>query len=296
MRNINLEIAGYKIGFQASSDGPELAVSQRFLRYLKDFEDPDIRIIVHSGGYSIPASASRVFHAPFVEEIDGKLVETNPDFWSVWSDDPYTYIKTSYPLSPDKKNGLLKFSLSENEWHLWIDGNCNEVDPAEYPLDGLILYYLTTLTSDIFIHAAGVSFNGKGLLFTGISGKGKSTMAGLWKDYGAGIIHDDRLIIRKSGNNYLMFNTPVYENECPMESVITGIYIIEHGRENNLIPLKDSSSVSQVMSNCIQHSWDASMISRLLGSVSDLCSGIPVYSLSFRPDASAIEYILNEHE
>ena len=74
-----------------------------------------------------------------------------------------------------------------------------EIDPFEYPLDGLILYYLTVINGDIMIHASGVNNAGEGYLFSGVSGKGKSTMAKIWDNYGAKVIHDDRLVIRKTG-------------------------------------------------------------------------------------------------
>ena len=65
------------------------------------------------------------------------------------------------------------------------------------------------------IHASGVYYNGRGYLFSGVSGKGKTTMAGLWDNIGAQVIHDDRLIIRSIDGVYRMFNTPVYRNDEP---------------------------------------------------------------------------------
>ena len=144
------------------------------------------------------------------------------------------------------------------------------------------------------IHASGVNHGGKGYLFTGISGKGKSTMAMLWDTYGAQVIHDDRMIIRKKGDGYIMFNTPVYDNDYPLESPLGKIFVIEHGTENSMIPLKEAASVSQVMANCIQHTWDTSIIGNLLGSVAQMCRIVPSYKLLFKPGRSAIDYILNE--
>jgi hypothetical protein len=153
------------------------------------------------------------------------------------------------------------------------------IDPFEYPLDGLILYYLTVIHNDIMIHASGVSYAGKGFLFSGVSGKGKSTMAGLWNDMGAKVIHDDRLIIRKTADGYKMFNTPVYDNDYPLNSPLDRIYIIEHGAENKLIQLKEASAVSQVLANCIQHAWDAGIVARTSESISEICIKIPTSRL-----------------
>ena len=83
----------------------------------------------------------------------------------------------------------MKFSLTTREWDLWIDGSEKEIDPFEYPLDGLILYYLTVIHGDIMIHASGVNNAGHGYIFSGVSGKGKSTMAN------SGIIQGQKLFM-----------------------------------------------------------------------------------------------------
>jgi hypothetical protein len=171
-----------------------------------------------------------------------------------------------------------------------------ETDPLEYPLDGLILYYLTVINNDMLIHASGINYAGKGFLFSGVSGKGKSTMARLWDNFGAKVIHDDRLIIRKTVNGYTMFNTPVYDNDNPADSPLSRIFIIEHGNENRLTQLKEASAVSQVMANCIQHTWHTGIISHLSEAISEMSSAIPIYRLQFRPERDVIDHILKIDE
>jgi hypothetical protein len=292
MRNYNLNIADYIIRFESSDDGPDLVPSQRFLRNICDKNNSDIHIRVHSGQYILPNNAVKVFNAPFIEEIDGVQVKKRNRFWSIYKYQNDLFVDTVFPNASKNKNAILKYSLIDRDWDLWITGDSPETDPMEYPLDGLILYYLTVMHGDIFIHASGVNISGKGYLFSGISGKGKSTMAKLWESAGARVIHDDRLILRNTGTGYMMFNTPVYCNDEPGESAISKIFLIEHGGKNELIPVRGASAVSLVMANCIQHNWDSEMIARLLGSVSIMCSSVPVVRLSFRPDRNVIDHIL----
>ncbi len=296
MRNYNLNIAGYSIRFESRSDGPDLLPSERFLKYLSNDGKPDVLIHIHSGSFEIPEEAERVFHAPYVEEVNGILLHHKSNFWSVWKDSINLYIKTTFPLSLPEKNAVLKFSLTKMDWDLWIDGPKTLIDPFEYPLDGLILYYLTAIYGDIMIHASGVNNYGHGYLFSGVSGKGKSTIAKLWDDYGAKVVHDDRLIIRKTDSGYTMFNTPVYNNEEPRNSSLDKIFIIEHGLENSIVPVKEAIAVSLVMANCIQHNWGHDIIDRLLESISDLCGVIPTARLSFKPDRSVIDHILDNEQ
>jgi hypothetical protein len=295
MRNFNLNIAGYNIGFESSANGPELKPAARFLKSIDDNTGSDILIRVHSEPFNLPEGAERVFRAPYVEEINGIQFNNETNFWSVWKYHSGLYIWTIFPLSSTEKNAVLKFSLTSMEWDLWIYGAQDETDPLEYPLDGLILYYLTVINGDIMIHASGVNYAGHGYIFSGVSGKGKSTMAKIWDDSGAKIIHDDRLILRNTGGVYRMFNTPIYNNDEPRESILNKIFIIEHGTENMLVPLKGANAVTQVMANCIQHNWGQDIIARLLGSISIMCGAVPTSKLFFKPDKSVID-LISEHE
>jgi hypothetical protein len=292
MRNYNLNIAGYNIRFESSSDGPELFPSERFLRNITHASGSDILIRIHSGSFDISEKEERVFHAPYIEEINGIQIHNKTNFWSIWKHHSDLFIRTIFPLSATEKNAILKFSLTAREWDLWVDGDEKNIDPFEYPLDGLILYYLTVIHGDIMIHASGINNAGHGYLFSGVSGKGKSTMAKLWESSGAKVIHDDRLILRNTGSGYRMFNTPVYNNDEPHESPLNKIFIIEHGSENKMVYVKGANAVSLVMANCIQHNWGHDIIARLLGSVSIMCGTIPTVRLFFTPDRSVIDHIL----
>jgi len=291
MKNYTLKIAGYKIRFETSDSSTELTPAVRFHRNICKESRADIQIRVHIGSVSIPENAEMVFHAPYFEEINGLQIANNMDFWCIMKYQSDLYIKTIFPLSISDKKGLLKFSLTDMEWDLWINDGSKEIDPLEYPLDGLILYYLTVIHGDIMIHASGINNIGHGYLFSGVSGKGKSTIAKIWENSGGKIIHDDRLIIRKTSTGYMMYNTPIYNDDKPKESPLDKIFIIGHGKSNILKQLKGADAVSQVMANCIQHNWGSDIIARLLGSISIMCNTIPVAQLFFKPDRSVIDHI-----
>lgn len=296
MRNYNLNIAGYNIGFKSTPSGPRLIPSPRFLRNISPHSEPDFLITVHSGSLILPSEAERVFHAPFVEEVNGVQIHHKTNFWSIWKYNSDLFILTILPFSITEKNAVLRFSLSFREWDLWIEGDQMEIDPFEYPLDGLILYYITVSRGDIIIHASGVNYKDQGYLFSGTSGKGKTTMALLWDNSGATVIHDDRLIVRKTSTGYRMYNTPVYNNDDPQESPLNKIFIVEHGEENKLIPVRGSVAISLVIANCIQQNWDPDIVARLLGTVSDMCETIPIGKLFFTPDKSVVDYILENEK
>ena len=242
----------------------------------------------------LPEHVQTVFRAPYFEEISGQPEKMNDRFWTVFSSGDNYFIDTLYPRSSSLKRSVLRFSFRSPVWELWVENAELPADPMEYPLDGLILYYLTAMRGDIMIHASGINHSGKGFLFSGISGKGKSTMAGIWNRKGALVIHDDRLIVKKAGNGFRIFNTPVYIGEIPQESALDKIFIIEHGTKNEILPLTGASAISLVLANCIQHNWSPQIVSGLLASVSDLCSTVPVARLFFKPDTSVADLIMRD--
>ena len=294
MKSYNLNIAGYNIRFESADDGLSLVPSERFLGFLCSENNPDILIRMHSGNFSIPVGTKLVFNAPYVEEINGMRLKKNEEFWSIFKHGRDLFIKTIFPQSHEKKDAVLQYSLTGKEWDLWFNDSDQEIDPMTYPLDGLILYYLTVIHGDIMIHASGAFHEGYGYLFSGISGKGKTTMAKLWGTSGAKVIHDDRLILRKGKKSFFMYNTPVYNNDVPQESAIDKIFLIEHGTKNEIIPVSGAERMSLIMANCIQHNWDPEIIARLLDSVSVMTESLPVAKLFFKPDKSIIDLILED--
>lgn len=250
-----------------------------------------LHLKVISGSLEVPTGAKKVFQAPYVEEIEGMRFTRKPEFWSLWENAGELYLKINFPDTSAYESGILKFSLQHYKWELWIDSRRRDIDPMAYPLDSLILYYLTVINGDIMIHASGVNYNGKGYLFSGISGQGKSTMARLCKEAGAMIIHDDRLIIRRRGDFSFMYNTPIYDNEVPRESTVDALYLIAHGASNALAKTEGAKAVTSVMANCIQHNWNKEIIDGLLQAISGFCSSAPVYRLQFVPDKNVIDYL-----
>jgi hypothetical protein len=294
MRNYVLKIAGYRIKFESKSDGPDLAPSERFSSFISSGEESDVNIYVHSGNFTFPEKTEKVLEAPFFEETDGIRIKKNETFWSIYKCDTCMFIKVMFPLSSDNEHAVLKFSLTDMEWDLYLNKADGKADPFEYPLDGLALYYLTVIHGDVMIHSSGVSYLSNGFLFSGVSGKGKTTMAKLWDSYGANVIHDDRLIIRNTSEGYVMYNTPVYRDDSPREAALSHIFLIEHGRLNKKIRINGATAVTALMANCIQHNWSTEIIKKLVDSLSGICAATQVFRLSFKPDNSVINMIVNE--
>jgi len=295
MRSYQLKIAGYTILFSSASDNLKLYASGSQKSFIVNEEEYDLVINVAAGKATPGKNCIPVFSAPYVEEINGVPVKKSDRFWNVFTHGEYYLVNTTLPLSDTDNEALITIRPGEKSWDLVIDTESVIVNPFVYPLDGLILYYLTALRKDIFIHGSGVEYKGKGYLFSGQSGRGKSTIAKLFREAGARIIHDDRLILRQMPDgSYNMYNTPVYENEESRSSSLDALFIINHGSENSFVTPGHSESLAAVMANCIQHNWNTTLISNLTGVLLKLVSTLPVKNLYFVPDMSVIDYIAGD--
>jgi len=165
------------------------------------------------------------------------------------------------------------------------------VNPLPYPLDGLLFYFLFSRTGDIMIHGSGVSCQGRGWLFTGRSGSGKTTLARIFDRAGDRVIHDDRLVLCRSEDGWMMHNTPVYRNDEPRSAPLDHLWIIRHGSANVSEPVTGAEAVAMILANSIQQNWDRVAAARLAAAADDLVSSVRVSRLSFLPDGTIREYL-----
>ena len=165
--------------------------------------------------------------------------------------------------------------------------------PLVYPTGPLLLYYLTLKHNAVMIHASGIFDGCKGRLFTGFSGRGKSTMASIWQEAGNQIINDDRIMIRKLHDGYYMYNTPMPYPDLPKKCRLDEIYLISHASQNHCRQKSGAIALAQVMAFCIQQSFSTDYIDNLLEFLTPLSQEIRIFELGFVPDEHIIHFIKN---
>lgn len=296
MTNYSLKIADYIIFFNAMTEGMSFSPSASQQAFITTDTDFDLAVNVSAGPVIIKKEAEPVFSAPYVEEVNGSMVKKNDRFWTVYRLGRYILVQTTCPRSQSCKEALLVIRPQEKSWDLIIDGPPALTDPMCYPVDGLLLYYLTALNKDIFIHGSGIRLDERGYLFTGPSGKGKTTIAGLFRDRGAEVMHDDRLILRKKDNKIFMYNTPVYHDEKPAAAQLSSLYIISHGSHNKSTEMSHTEAMTAVMANCIQHHWNIDLIENLTEAILALVNTVDIKKLEFVPDSTVVSFIRNDEQ
>ena len=194
------------------------------------------------------------------------------------------------------RNRIQKVALLRKDYSEWIiysdfSKKDEEVFPFLYPMGPLVFYYLTIKFAAILIHASAVFDGESGRVFSGFSGSGKSTMAGLWQNSGSSIINDDRLMICKKDKGFIVYNTPMNYIDVPKKMPLNHLYIIEQSKKNHIERLKGATSVSRVMAFCIQHGYYKSFLEHHLNFLNELCMTVPIYRLGFVNNEKVIDFI-----
>ena len=142
------------------------------------------------------------------------------------------------------------------------------------------------------VHAVMVETEGKGLLFTGPSGIGKSTQGDLWQKYmGAKLLCNDRTILRKTEEGWLGFG--FYEDGSDPVGTRRGvpvgaIVVLKQESDNKLGRICDSRALRMLLEQTFLEIWDSEMMIRAADSMLQLLREVPVYELGCRPDVSAV--------
>jgi len=176
-----------------------------------------------------------------------------------------------------------------------VFGGRSEVYPLEYPLDELLVIHRLSRGEGVEVHACGVvDGRGRGLLFTGHSGAGKSTMARLWQEEGRGqILSDDRIILRRDAAGVVTMHGTPWHGEArlalPLSAPLRGVYVLEHAKKGNEWEgLGRARAAAELMARSFLPFHDAAGLEFALEFFEGVVAEVPASIFRFVPDASAV--------
>lgn len=153
----------------------------------------------------------------------------------------------------------------------------------------MVLYALATADRQTALfHAAVVSYEGKGYMFLGPSGTGKSTHASLWLRYieGTTLVNDDNPVVRDGvvyGSPW-SGKTPCYRN---VHYPLGGIVVLSQAPYNRIQRLSGLHAYAALVASISGKRWDARIADGLHQTENALASTVPVWHLECLPDEEA---------
>ncbi len=204
------------------------------------------------------------------------------------------------PLKDKKQLMLVNENLNRVTAHLLPKKNKGRVwnitDIIYDFLQVLLIQYLARRNAGIFAHAVGVKdSNGRGLLFAGKSGCGKSTTARLWHKHAGGkVLNDDRVIVRKIRGKFFIYGSPWHGEfsdylAARMErAALEKLFFIYHSPTNRARQVFQREAFNLLYPAIFPVFWDKACLENIVSFSQDLIKGVPCYHLGFANDRKVI--------
>lgn len=185
------------------------------------------------------------------------------------------------------------------------------VEPLAYPLDELLIMHRLTQEHAIELHGCGiVRAYGKGILFVGHSGAGKSTTTRLWTEReSVEVLSDDRIILRPEGSDVppsknrvggiRMYGTPWHGEAMyasPGSGALQAIFILEHGAGNKLTELAPCEAVAELFARSFVPFHRHEYVAAALDFLQKVAAAVPCYRYAFEPNQSAVDAVRKLHD
>jgi hypothetical protein len=158
----------------------------------------------------------------------------------------------------------------------------------------LIVRTRIVLENGAIFHASAVDDEGRGVLFVGHSGAGKSTQSLIWADAGATVLSDDRIGVRVAAGGATAYGSPwggtagIARNASV---ALRAVMVLEQHPTNELRRLSDVEALPLLLVRSFLPYWDGSLLNAAMETVHSLAETVPVYILRCRADASVLPVV-----
>ena len=229
----------------------------------------------------------------------GETLFRSGSLWTAYRhqdhDIEYRFVSPAYGTEPYKR---AVFEPRFNRGRIELNSQVllgRQHDPLEYPLDELALVGALAAGLGLQAHAScAIDDRGRGLLFVGASGAGKSTMARYWQRIGATILSDDRVIVRPAPAGFALHGTPWHGEERladPGAAPLAAVFFLDKGASHRLEDLSAADAVARLLAASFVPPFVPSAIDFALGFLGELVRAVPCRRLVFALNDDVVDFV-----
>jgi len=284
-----MEIGG--VHFAISSEIPNLFQNPEpayrpFLITENNYTGPvDIQIHIRSGCMPGIEKMKKIFDSG----QSWSMFQNGDNFWLVLGS---TSFKEPFLLAKINHDFTLSVVYLNEDFLNQRNGKRSLSNPAGYPLDQILLMYILARRHGALLHASAIDINGRGYIFPGKSGAGKSTITRqfvLQKDID--ILSDDRIVVKNIDGAFKVYGTPwPGESGFALNKSVTlaGIFFINRSSANRIKEITGQEAMERLLPVTSIPWYDREVMPKIITFCEDLVSHVPVYELCFRPDIEVV--------
>ena len=276
MRELKLRIADFVISVISSEDSNEFKVDDACLGFITEVE---------------PDAVFRIHYARCPKcELNEEIFSTGT-IWDLYQS------KGKYILKGPSRIAILESDFKSGD--IYIEPSSLPLGvpsyPLQYPMGEVLMINILSKGLGTMLHAFGASDSGRGILFAGSSGAGKSTMTDLWNDKkGITVLSDDRIIVRKMGGQFWMYGTPWHGDAkvcSPERAPLEKIFFLKHAEKNGIKKINPIDATSRMVVCSFPTFWDKKGMEFTLNFCAELAGKVPCYELGFVPDERVLDLV-----
>lgn len=183
------------------------------------------------------------------------------------------------------------FSRVEYENCMW-----QTLSQAFFQAGGEVIHrYHIIYHGGMVMHAVSINYQGESILFSGVSGMGKTTQADLWGEFtGSHIINGDRATLVYRGDRLITTGSAwsgtsrIFLKEA---APIKAIVFLEQAAFNQLIELTPQTALSYMVPRCFLPYYSQEFMAAALSNVDKITRSIPMFLLRNKADRQSVEMV-----
>jgi hypothetical protein len=278
-------VAGATLAARAPPDAPGLELDRR-LRPFVPARGSDIRLELSS--------------RPVPEPGRSRLLFESGGIWQVFQAGPGLLYRFRSPRGSGPPARGLHIDDAWSRGTLYLPPSPWSARPGfalSYPLDELLFAHHFAHRGAMVVHGCGLVSGGRGVLFCGHSGAGKTTTAGLWRRHrrGTRVLSDDRIVIRWRGGRPWMFGTPWHGSgrfASPRGAPLAAVFFLRQSSRSRVTALDPAAASAHLFARSFPPPWSRRAIGRVLEACGRVARAVPCHRLAFTRDASAVRAVL----
>jgi hypothetical protein len=154
--------------------------------------------------------------------------------------------------------------------------------------------FATAGLSTLLLHASVTRHQGKGNLFFGVSGTGKSTHSRLWHEYvpESDLMNDDNPVLRFQDDGLVVYGSPWSGKTTCYRNVVAPVRALvrlEQSPVNVIERLQPLQAYASVIAAVSTIRWNHDVMSLLVPTIERVAMNVPCFLLKCRPDEEAVK-------